>query len=111
VQVAFKVVLVARVNRLSTSNTLSIQISNNEKLRMPWNHDEIFQPDFFGTVDNLPFFVAEFKTANKSPHINEWDRLKILCEMKLVLDLLLENGVSEPEVIGMLVQGIPYSYF
>lgn len=74
---------------------------------MPRGHGEHFQPDFYGTVDKLPFIVAEYKTDHKSAHINEWDRLKIFCEMKLMLDLLLENGVSKPEVIGLLVQGMP----
>ncbi|KAF9350880.1 hypothetical protein BGX34_000944, partial [Mortierella sp. NVP85] len=72
---------------------------------MPDGHEEILIPDFIARVHNLPVLVAETKRpANVSEKENKTDELKIYCEMKLMLDLLTEKGVEDPEVVGFLIQ-------
>jgi hypothetical protein len=79
----------------------------SESLKMPDGHIEELQPDCIVSVDRLQFFVVEIKTPQKYPKDTMGDELKIHCELKLMLDILLQNGVEDPEVIGFLVQGTP----
>ncbi|KAG0210329.1 hypothetical protein BGX31_001929 [Mortierella sp. GBA43] len=82
---------------------------NTAALPVPLGHKEDLKPDFFGVFEeddetNLPFIVAEVNKPKVDGYVNKKDMLKIYCEMKLMVDVLRQNGVKDPEVIGLLFQ-------
>ncbi|KAI8363275.1 hypothetical protein B0O80DRAFT_492429 [Mortierella sp. GBAus27b] len=77
----------------------------NTNLPMPEGHNEILQPDYHGGADELAFITTEIKKANSTTKLKDGDKLKLQCEMNLMLTLLKEKGVRDPDVLGLLVQG------
>jgi hypothetical protein len=74
---------------------------------MPEDHEETLVPDFVGKACGQPFIVAEVKRPQTDVplRLKYSDILKTLCEMKLMLDRLIQHRVGDPEVIGIIFQG------
>ncbi|KAF9938889.1 hypothetical protein BGZ65_012001 [Modicella reniformis] len=68
------------------------------------DYQETLHPDFFGELEGLPVAVAEIKKPGESRVVIEQDRLKLFCTMKLGLNLLLQNNVHNPTIVGLLIQ-------
>ncbi|KAG0200289.1 hypothetical protein BGX31_004093, partial [Mortierella sp. GBA43] len=71
---------------------------------VPPNHDEVKVPDYFGAVDNLPVLIAEVKKPGDPESSLLRDRRKLACLMKLSLNMMLNERVSNPTVVGLLFQ-------
>ncbi|KAI7831379.1 hypothetical protein BC939DRAFT_184549 [Gamsiella multidivaricata] len=71
---------------------------------VPTDYEERLYPDFFAEKDGLPFAVLEVKSPDADPDDCDVDVRKVILLMKLSLNCLLEAGVKDPVVLGMLVQ-------
>ncbi|KAG0370262.1 hypothetical protein BGX24_002070 [Mortierella sp. AD032] len=71
---------------------------------VPTGYEERLFPDFYGEKDGLPFVVLEVKAPDADPDDCDVDVRKVTLLMKLSLNRLLEAGVKDPVVIGLLVQ-------
>ncbi|KAK3829709.1 MAG: hypothetical protein J3R72DRAFT_456721 [Linnemannia gamsii] len=71
---------------------------------VPTGYEERLFPDFYGEKDGLPFVVLEVKPPDADPDDCDVDVRKVTLLMKLSLNRLLEAGVKDPVVIGLLVQ-------
>ncbi|KAG0279978.1 hypothetical protein BGZ95_011722 [Linnemannia exigua] len=71
---------------------------------VPAGYEERLCPDFYGEKDGLPFVVLEVKAPDADQEDCDIDVRKVALLMKLSLNRLLEAGVKDPVVIGLLVQ-------
>ncbi|KAF9211241.1 hypothetical protein BGZ59_008362 [Podila verticillata] len=78
---------------------------SRDPLPTPHGFEELYFPDYFAELDNLPLFVVEIKKPNVKDDDLEGDQRKLPCMMKLILNRILEAGVLVPSVIGLLIKG------
>ncbi|KAK3842539.1 MAG: hypothetical protein J3R72DRAFT_127754 [Linnemannia gamsii] len=78
---------------------------SRDPLPTPHGFEELYFPDYFAEVDNLPLFVVEIKKPGVKDNDLEGDQRKLPCMMKLILDTILDAGVLVPSVIGLLIRG------
>ncbi|KAI1314373.1 hypothetical protein EDD11_002238 [Mortierella claussenii] len=76
----------------------------NAKFPMPPNHNERLFPDIFVQKDKLPLVMVEIKKPAAKKTDRERDVRKVLCMMKLSLNMLLGMHIEDPVVVGVLVQ-------
>ncbi|KAK3816232.1 MAG: hypothetical protein J3Q66DRAFT_194997 [Benniella sp.] len=76
----------------------------NDRLFVPEGHDEDKMPDFFVESDRIPVAIAEVKKPGDAMHLLLKDRRKLLCMMKLAINLQVQENVAHPAVIGFLIQ-------
>ncbi|KAG0341760.1 hypothetical protein BG004_005918 [Podila humilis] len=71
---------------------------------VPTDYEERLYADFFAEKDGLPFAVLEVKSPDADPDECGVDIRKMFLLMKLSLNCLLDAGVEDPVILGMLVQ-------
>ncbi|KAF9091971.1 hypothetical protein BGX27_001924 [Mortierella sp. AM989] len=81
-------------------------------LPTPIGYEERYFPDFYAEKFGLPFFVVEVKKPEvEDAEVLSGDKRKLPCMMKLMLNQLLEAGVNDPVVVGLLVAECRYDIF
>lgn len=78
---------------------------SRDPLPTPHGFEELYFPDYFAELDNLPLFVVEIKKPSVKDDDLEGDQRKLPCMMKLILNRILEAGVLVPSVVGLLIKG------
>jgi hypothetical protein len=82
-----------------------VHTRGRDPLPTPHGFEELYFPDYFAEFDGLPLFVVEIKKPGAVNDNLEGDKRKVPCMMKLVLDTLLNVGVSAPSVLGLQIRG------
>ncbi|KAF8926974.1 hypothetical protein BGZ47_002430 [Haplosporangium gracile] len=77
---------------------------SRDRLPTPHGFEELYFPDYYAEFDGLPLFVVEIKKPGAVDDNLEGDKRKVPCMMKLVLDTLLNVGVSAPSVLGLQIR-------
>ncbi|KAG9063791.1 hypothetical protein KI688_003903 [Linnemannia hyalina] len=71
---------------------------------LPPDYEERLHPDLFNEKDGLPFAMLEVKSPDVDGDDCDVDVRKVFLLMRLSLNCLLEAGVEDPVILGMLVQ-------
>ncbi|KAG0221591.1 hypothetical protein BGX31_009721, partial [Mortierella sp. GBA43] len=74
------------------------------ELSVDGDDSERLEPDHFGEIEGLAVEMAEIKQADCSARKKSEDRGKLFHMVKLSLNRLLKHGMSDPTVLGILVQ-------
>ena len=65
--------------------------SFNDFLPVPEGHNEGKMPDFFADSDGIPVAIAEVKKPGDPMHLLWKDRRKLMCPMKLAINLQVQE--------------------
>ncbi|KAG0209427.1 hypothetical protein BGX31_002130 [Mortierella sp. GBA43] len=78
---------------------------NTYSFPLPTGYKEQYRPDYFGGTEGMPVVIVEVKKPGDPERILRKDQRKLPSLMKLALNLMWENNVAKPIVVGLLFQG------
>jgi hypothetical protein len=92
------------LNVLSTSN-------RDDFFQLPDIYDqEDLRPDMQYVEDGIPVVLMEAKKPLVDDYLELKDERKLLCMMKISLDMMIERSIKNPAVVGLLVQSTVLFY-